>query len=150
MVIFSPRIFFLCQPPSVAMSTPVVLLSSKVQQNFTGVTPRTKVKCFAFVVVVVVVVLLPSQVLIIRAVVEQMLSHVELHLSYGQQPKALTLQYPLHGSNTLHGPKYITWIKYIAWTQIQIHCMDQRHCMDPNTNTLHGSITLHGSKSLGD
>ena len=82
--------------------------------------------------------------LITRAVVEPMLSHVELPMSYGQQPKALTLQYPLHG------PKYITWIKYIAWTQIQIHCMDQRHCMDPNTNTLHGSITLHGSKSFGD
>ena len=63
MVIFSPRIFFLYQPPSVAMSTPVVLLSNKVLQNFTGVTPSTKVKCFAFVVVIVVVVLLSNKVL---------------------------------------------------------------------------------------
>ena len=86
--------------------------------------------------------------LITRAVVEPMLSHVELPMSYGQQPKALTLQYTLHGSQTLHGPKYkyIAWITDIAWTQIQIHCMDHRHCMDPNTNTLHGSQTLHGPK----
>ena len=50
MVIFSPRIFFCVSHLLWPWAHPLCQ-SSKAWQNFTGVTPRTKVKCFAFVVV---------------------------------------------------------------------------------------------------
>ena len=43
MVIFSPRIFFLYQPPSVAMSTPLVS-NQTLSKVLPGVTSRTKGK----------------------------------------------------------------------------------------------------------
>ena len=78
---------------------PGVLVSSQaLSKVLPGVTTRTKGKtCFAFVVV-----LLSSKALIIRAVVEPMLSHLELPLSHGQPSQALKLQYTIH------------WSKYIA------------------------------------
>ena len=78
------------------------------------------------------VVLLSSQALITRAVVEPMLSHLELPLSYGQPSQALTLQYTIHGSkhiariDTIQHEIHYTLLASIqsAWNTLYIARID--------------------------